>query len=128
MCGRVRTRADMAASRRVRKRVISCFEKHAYDGLGHMLACADCCGGRVRNLVHVDDVAKGHLLAYEKGSIGEKYILGGQNLEFSQILAKIAEITGGRCPKIKLPHNFILPIGAFVELWARIFGNSHEAS
>ena len=76
------------------------------------------------NLVHVDDVAKGHILAYEKGSIGEKYILGGQNLEFSQILAKIAEITGGRCPKIKLPHNFILPIGVFVELWARIFGNS----
>ena len=36
------------------------------------------------NLVHVDDVAKGHILAYEKGSIGEKYILGGQNLEFSE--------------------------------------------
>src|SRR5882757_6232812 len=48
------------------------------------------------NLVHVDDVAAGHLAAMEQGRIGERYILGGQNVPFSQMLADIAGLVGGR--------------------------------
>ena len=50
------------------------------------------------NLVHVDDVAAGHLLAFERGRIGERYILGGQDLTLGAILALIAGLTGRRPP------------------------------
>ncbi len=56
------------------------------------------------NFVHVDDVAAGHLLAFEKGRIGERYILGGENLTLQQLLATIAELAGRKAPKIKLPR------------------------
>ncbi|MDP6109676.1 MAG: NAD-dependent epimerase/dehydratase family protein, partial [Rhodospirillales bacterium] len=55
------------------------------------------------NVVHVDDVAAGHILAYEKGEIGERYILGGENMTLKKILILIAEITGGRPPKFSIP-------------------------
>jgi dihydroflavonol-4-reductase len=72
------------------------------------------------NLVHVDDVAEGHLLAYRKGKIGERYILGGINLTLREILIKIAEITHRRPPFIRLPQNLIFPLAYISEAWAKL--------
>jgi dihydroflavonol-4-reductase len=55
------------------------------------------------NLIHVRDVARGHLLAEEKGRVGEKYILGNQNLSLSEIFQMLAEITGIPAPRVRLP-------------------------
>ncbi|HEY2178377.1 MAG TPA: NAD-dependent epimerase/dehydratase family protein, partial [Caulobacteraceae bacterium] len=56
------------------------------------------------NLVHVDDVAAGHLLALERGQLGERYILGGQDVSLRQLLADIAALTGRRAPTLGLPR------------------------
>ena len=74
------------------------------------------------NIVHVDDVAAGHLLAFEKGKVGERYILGGENMTLREILGQIAALTGRKPPRIRLPHNAILPIAYVVEAWARLTG------
>jgi dihydroflavonol-4-reductase len=60
------------------------------------------------NIVDVEDVALGHLLAAEKGRVGERYILGGENLTMKELLALLAEITGLPAPKIKLPYYPLL--------------------
>jgi len=73
------------------------------------------------NLVHVDDCADGHLLAHDKGVIGERYILGGENLTLQQILQRIAMLTGGKAPTVKLPHGAILPLAYAVEFFAKMF-------
>ena len=74
------------------------------------------------NVVHVDDVAAGHLQAFDKGVIGERYILGGENLTLAQILAGIAKIVGRKPPTIKLPRQLIYPLAIGAEAWARISG------
>jgi dihydroflavonol-4-reductase len=74
------------------------------------------------NLVHVDDVAIGHLLALERGEIGKRYILGAVNLTLKEILTALAVITGRRPPRIRLPHNLVLPIACASEVCARIAG------
>ena len=74
------------------------------------------------NVVHVDDVALGHLLAFERGTIGRRYILGGENLTLKEILHRIAAITGRRPPRLRLPHNLILPVAYLLEGWSRLFG------
>ena len=74
------------------------------------------------NLVHVDDVATGHLLAFERAQVGERYVLGAQNMTLKQILAEIARLSGRRPPRIRLPHGVILPIAYVAEAWARITG------
>jgi dihydroflavonol-4-reductase len=74
------------------------------------------------NIVHVDDVAEGHLLALDKGRIGERYILGGDNLTLADILKKLADITGGRPPLMKLPRWPLYPLALGAETWARVFG------
>lgn len=56
------------------------------------------------NLIAVEDVATGHLLAAEKGRIGEKYILGCRNLTLREILAMLAKITGRKTPSVRIPH------------------------
>ena len=71
------------------------------------------------NIAHVDDVAMGHWLAYERGKIGERYILGGENLALGKILGIIAELAGRKPPKIKLPRGLIFPIAYGAELAAR---------
>lgn len=71
------------------------------------------------NIVHVDDVAVGHLLAYEKGAVGESYILGGENRELCWILENIAKITGRRTPQMCIPHWVLLPIAHVSETVAR---------
>lgn len=70
------------------------------------------------NLVHVDDVAKGHLLAFERGVVGERYILGGRNMTLQEILTEVARISGQKPPRVKLPHNLVLPIAYLSEAWA----------
>ena len=73
------------------------------------------------NLVHVDDVAIGHLLAMRKGKVGERYILGGENLMLKEILEKIARIVGRKPPRLKLPHGLITALAYVVEGGARLF-------
>lgn len=73
------------------------------------------------NIVHVDDVAGGHLLAHDRGKVGERYVLGGENMTLEQILIRIAAITGGRAPTIKLPVAAILPIAHIAEIFAKVF-------
>lgn len=74
------------------------------------------------NLVHVDDVAMGHLLAMEKGSIGERYILGGQNVSLREFLAAIASITARSAPTINLPRAPLYPLAWIAEAIGQITG------
>lgn len=74
------------------------------------------------NLVHVDDVAAGHLLAYDHGVVGERYILGGADMTLEAILGEVARLTGGRPPRLRLPHDLIMPLALAAEAWARISG------
>lgn len=74
------------------------------------------------NLVHVDDVANGHFLALERGAIGERYILGGENLSLQQMLADIAGLAGRKPPTIKLPRGPLYPLAAGAELFAKFSG------
>jgi len=73
-------------------------------------------------VVHVDDVAEGHVLAYERGQRGRRYVLGGENMSLQSILATVAELTGRRVPRLKLPHAAVLPLAHVAEAWARITG------
>ena len=70
------------------------------------------------NLVHVRDVAQGHLLAEARGRVGGKYILGHQNMSLSEILHLLAEISGRPAPKIRLPYFPILCLAHLNEFWA----------
>ena len=74
------------------------------------------------NVVHVDDVATGHLLANEKGAIGESYILGGENRTLQWILETVAELTGQPPPRIRLPHWFVTPVAHIWEGVTRLRG------
>jgi len=74
------------------------------------------------NVAHVDDVALGHWLAYERGTIGENYILGSENLLLKDILSIVAERMGRRAPGVELSPAMIKPIAHFSEFWARTFG------
>ena len=74
------------------------------------------------NVAHVDDVAAGHLLALDKGSIGESYILGGDDMPLADILAVVARHTRRRPPFLKLPHSAIMPIAHLAEMWTSITG------
>jgi dihydroflavonol-4-reductase len=74
------------------------------------------------NLVHVDDVATGHILAAEKGRIGERYILGGQDATLAQLLADIAGLTGRKPPTLALPRGPIFPLAWLAERWAGVTG------
>ena len=70
------------------------------------------------NLIHVRDVARGHLLAEAQGQVGEKYILGHENLSLSQIFHLLAEITGLPAPKVKLPYWPVLAMSYVDEFFA----------
>ena len=74
------------------------------------------------NIVHVDDVASGHLLAFERGRPGERYILGGQDMSLRDILVEIARLTGRKPPRIRLSTAVVLPIAYAAELVARVTG------
>ena len=74
------------------------------------------------NLVHVDDVAQGHLLALDKGKVGENYILGGEDVALETMLAEIAFLSGRRPPKVKLPRAPLFPLAWGAEAIARLTG------
>jgi dihydroflavonol-4-reductase len=74
------------------------------------------------NIVHVDDVAEGHWLAFERGVVGERYVLGGFDMSLREVLTEIADIAGRSPPKIRLPHAVVMPIAYVSEAWARLTG------
>jgi dihydroflavonol-4-reductase len=74
------------------------------------------------NIVHVDDVAAGHLLAAERGRAGERYILGGENLALAEILAAAAARAGKRPPRLHVPYPVAATAAIVAELTARLTG------
>jgi dihydroflavonol-4-reductase len=74
------------------------------------------------NIVAVEDVAHGHLLALEKGAIGRRYVLGGDNLPLREILACIAEMVERKPPSIRLPRGLIYPIAYLSQALAALTG------
>lgn len=75
------------------------------------------------NIVHVDDVAAGHVLALERGRIGESYILGGHDLGMPDLLALVDDVMGRRTPRrARLPHGLLWPVALGMEGAARAFG------
>jgi dihydroflavonol-4-reductase len=74
------------------------------------------------NIVHVDDVAAGHLRAFDRGRIGERYILGGENMTLREVLGHISRLTGRRPPRIRVPHLALLPLAYVAEALARLTG------
>jgi dihydroflavonol-4-reductase len=74
------------------------------------------------NLVHVDDVAHGHILAAEKGKIGERYILGGQDVSLGEMLQQIARIVGRKPPTVELPVTPLFPLAWLAELGSKLTG------
>jgi len=83
---------------------------------GHMPAYVD----TGLNLVHVDDVAVGHLLALEHGKKGDRYILGARDMTLKEIFCAVAAFTGQTPPKICLPHPLVFPIAYVSEVWASL--------
>jgi len=81
------------------------------------------------NLVDVDECARGHVEAFEKGQSGERYILGGENLTLKQILDKLGAITGLPSPTIKIPYVVALAAGVVDEVFTgRIMGKEPRAT
>jgi dihydroflavonol-4-reductase len=76
------------------------------------------------NIVHVDDVAAGHLLALQRGRVGESYILGGEDMTLRAILEDIARQVGRRPPRVRLPARALLPVAMIAEGVARLTGGS----
>jgi dihydroflavonol-4-reductase len=72
------------------------------------------------NVVHVDDVGEGHALALERGRVGERYILGGENLTLQALTAIIADAAGRRPPSVRLPIDAVWPVAIGAEAWARL--------
>ena len=71
------------------------------------------------NLVHVDDVAAGHVAALVRGRIGEIYILGGENVTLARMLGEIARLVGRRAPRLRIPRAAVFPIAMVAETIAR---------
>ncbi len=76
------------------------------------------------NVVHVDDVAQGHLLALEKGRSGEAYILGGENLMLRELLSLIAAQANRKPPTLRLPITPLMPLAWVMEQIANITGKT----
>ncbi len=74
------------------------------------------------NVVDVRDTAEGHWLACQRGRVGERYILGSENLTLAEILRKLARITGRKAPTLRLPYWVAWCAGACSTAWAEITG------
>ena len=79
------------------------------------------------NLVDVEDSAEGHLLALERGRIGERYILGCENLTLEEILSRLARISGGTAPSWRIPYAVAYIAGLASTGWANITGHEPRA-
>jgi dihydroflavonol-4-reductase len=78
------------------------------------------------NLVPVEDAAAGHLLAAERGRVGERYILGGRNLTLKEILSMLAAITGHAAPRLRLPHAVALAAAYGDQVVSRVLGREPQ--
>ena len=77
------------------------------------------------NIVHVDDVARGHLLAFHRGRVGERYILGGEDMTLREILAEIARARGPQARRASAcPTRAVLPIAYVAEALSRVTGRT----
>ncbi len=79
------------------------------------------------NVVDARDVADGHLLACERGRVGQRYILGSENLTLEQILGKLAAITGKPAPRTRVPYAVAYSFGAISTAWAGVTGKEPRA-
>jgi len=79
------------------------------------------------NVVYVGDVAAGHIAALERGRVGERYILGGENMTLQQILETLASVTGGKAPKMRIPYAVAYAAGVVSTGWAAISGKEPMA-
>lgn len=79
------------------------------------------------NIVDAEDIARGHLLAAERGRTGERYILGGENLSLQQILAKLAHIAGRPAPSLRVPYFVALAAGVVTTALAHLTGGEPAA-
>jgi dihydroflavonol-4-reductase len=79
------------------------------------------------NLVDARDCAVGHLLAAEHGRVGERYILGCENLTLKQILDRLSKITGIKAPSIQLPYAVAYAAGVVTTAWATVSGHAPMA-
>ena len=57
------------------------------------------------NVVDVRDIARGHLLAYERGMAGERYLLGGENMSLRELFTRIVQVAGGMGMRFRVPYN-----------------------
>ncbi len=80
------------------------------------------------NIVHVDDVAEGHWLAYQRGVPGQRYILGGFDLSLLEMLSEIADIVGRKPPRIRLPQAAAMVVAQVAQAWARLTGTTPFAT
>jgi dihydroflavonol-4-reductase len=74
------------------------------------------------NFVDVRDVARGHLLAFERGRVGERYILGGRNVTVGELLGLLARETGLPAPRVKVPRAAVYAAAALLDAWAAVSG------
>ena len=80
------------------------------------------------NVVHVDDVAAGHIAALRKGKIGERYILGGENIAFLDLLKAVAELAGVSPPRWRVPGALVWPVAIGAEVSACFSGREPFAT
>jgi dihydroflavonol-4-reductase len=78
------------------------------------------------NFVGVEDCAAGHLLIAEKGKIGERYLLGAENLTLKQVLDSLAQLTGLPAPKFKIPHSLALGVAYAETTFSRLIGREPQ--
>jgi dihydroflavonol-4-reductase len=78
------------------------------------------------NFVGVEECAEGHLLVAEKGKIGERYLLGGENLTLKQLLETLSQITGLRAPSMKIPHGVALGVAYLESAFSRVVGKEPQ--
>jgi dihydroflavonol-4-reductase len=74
------------------------------------------------NFVGVEECAAGHLLAAEKGKVGERYLLGGENLTLKGLLDILSKITGLPAPRMKIPHGLALGVAYANTIFSRLIG------
>ena len=79
------------------------------------------------NLVDVQDTAEGHLLACERGKVGERYILGCENLTLEQILGRLALVSGAKAPRWRIPYPVAYMAGIVSTGWANVSGRQPRA-
>jgi dihydroflavonol-4-reductase len=78
------------------------------------------------NVVAVEDVAAGHLLAAEKGRVGERYLLGARNMTLKEILQTLSAITGRPAPRVRLPHAVAIAAAHASEMYSRLTGREPQ--